>query len=111
MCRLSADAEISFSNKTSEFLSVIRTSDELSIVCNHDSIPEGCKSELDWKILKVIGPLDFSLTGILASLSGLLAAARISIFAVSTYDTDYIFVKSDKLDASINALSASCHFI
>jgi hypothetical protein len=62
---------------------------------------------LGWNILKIVGPLDFSLVGILSKISGILAKEGISIFAISTYDTDYILVKSDKIDQTIEVLKRS----
>ncbi|HEX9074790.1 MAG TPA: ACT domain-containing protein, partial [Anaerolineae bacterium] len=75
------------------FFSTVRTPDELSIVCKEEIVPEGVLCEKGWYCLKVRGPLDFVLTGILASLAVPLAEAGISIFAISTYDTDYFLVK------------------
>lgn len=86
-----------------DFFSVTRTPDELSVV---RETPDG-----DWRCLKVEGPLDFSLVGILASLAEPLARARISIFAISTFDTDHILVKGDKVDAAIAALESAGHII
>lgn len=87
-----------------EFWSITRTSDELSIVCPQECVPSGVLYEGDWRVLKVLGPLSFALTGILASISGALAEAGISIFALSTYDTDYILVKASQLEGAIEAL-------
>ncbi len=87
------------------FFSITRTSEELSIVCDEASVPATVEAVRDWRALKVEGPLDFSLTGILYSLAKILAEAKISIFAVSTYDTDYILVQENKLAATIAALS------
>lgn len=90
------------------FFSITKTEEELSIVCSQNVLPEDAGSEMvcekGWRCLKVEGPLDFSLTGILAELSSVLAAAGVSIFAISTYDTDYILVKQKKLENAINAL-------
>jgi hypothetical protein len=88
-----------------DFFSITKTEDELSIVCLEKNIPADIKCEKDWRILKVEGPLDFSLVGILASISNLMAEAQISIFALSTYDTDYILVKENNIEAAINTLS------
>jgi hypothetical protein len=68
------------------------------------NIPVGLKLESDWRVLKVLGPLDFSLIGILSKISGILAQQAISIFAVSTYDTDYILIKNDKVECAVEAL-------
>ena len=91
------------------FASLTYTRDELSIVCEQQLLPPGLKAERDRRALMVQGPLDFSLTGILSALSGTLAQAGISIFAISTYDTDYILVQEEDLDHAIAALrEAGC---
>jgi hypothetical protein len=104
VCRLDKNELIPEWAQKSNFFSITRTSDELSIVCSQKDIPSGIKFEGDWKILKIEGPLDFSLVGILASISRILAQKGISIFAISTYDTDYILVKDDDMDTSIESL-------
>ena len=86
------------------FYSVTVTADETSIVCLEELIPADCPFEKGFRALKVEGPLDFSLTGILATLLVPLAAAEISVFTVSTYDTDYILVKEENLEKTISAL-------
>ena len=91
----------------SSFYSVSKTSDELSIVCESRIKVDSDQSEVDWSCIKVIGPLDFSLTGILADISAVLAQNNISIFAISTFDTDYVLVKSDKLKKAKESLAKS----
>ena len=76
----------------------------MSVVCSSSVILNSEKSETGWSCIKVIGPLDFSLTGILSDISVILAKAKISIFAISTFDTDYILVKSEKLQAAKKVL-------
>jgi hypothetical protein len=104
VCRLDNSEAIPNWAFGSEFYSITKTSDELSVLCLQRDIPEGVKYEGEWRVLKVLGPLDFSLIGILASISGLLAQSGISIFAVSTYDTDYILVKGCNVEKAIKAL-------
>jgi uncharacterized protein len=82
------------------FWSVTRTAQELSVVAPEAAFPSEWKIEGGWRALQVQGPLDFSLTGILSGISHPLAGAGISIFAISTYDTDFILVKEEKLDAA-----------
>jgi hypothetical protein len=94
-------------NWSDPFIAVTRTDDEISIVCKEERVPATVRAERDWRALKVDGPLDFSATGILASLAVPLAASGISIFALSTYDTDYVLVRGSDLDKAIKALSAS----
>ena len=109
VCRLAADAEVPTWAWSGEPASVTRTRDELSIVCRADAVPAGVQCESGWRCLKVQGPLDFGLTGILASLAVPLAAARIPVFAISTYDTDYLMVKAENLARTIEALRAAGH--
>ena len=90
--------------KNSNFFSITRTSDELSVVCSEDNIPNDIKCEKDWRVLKIEGPLDFSLIGILSSISTILAQKGISIFAISTYDTDYILVQNKNINTAIDSL-------
>ncbi len=100
VCRFAADAPIPSWVTNGNFVSLTRTRDELSIVCAQRDVPDDIRCERDWRALKVEGPLDFALTGILASIAAPLADAGISIFAISTFDTDYVLVKQDKVGAS-----------
>ncbi len=93
------------------FFSITRTKDELSIVCEETKVPAGVKSEKGWCALKVEGPLDFSLTGILSSLASPLAAASISIFAISTYDTDYLLIKKGDFEKALSVLGQFCKIL
>ncbi|HYR08029.1 MAG TPA: ACT domain-containing protein [Longimicrobium sp.] len=109
VCRLAPDAEVPAWAWTGEPASVTRTRDELSIVCRMDAVPQGVRNEEGWRCLKVDGPLDFALTGILAALTVPLAAAGIPLFAVSTFDTDYLLVKAESLDRAIEVLRGAGH--
>ena len=91
-----------------DFFSITKTQDELSVVCSEDKVPQDVKVEKGWRCLKVEGPLDFGLTGILSSLAQPLAEAKISIFAISTFDTDYIMIKKENLQKAIIVLSGFC---
>jgi hypothetical protein len=97
----------------SQFYSISKTDSELSIVCSSSILLDSERSETDWSCIKVQGPLNFSLTGILADISDVLAKAKVSIFAISTFDTDYILVKSEKLSVANEALQKDgytfCH--
>jgi hypothetical protein len=108
VCCASCDTKIDEKIWKDDFISITKTTDELSIVCFETSIPDNVKAEKNWRAFKVEGPLDFSLTGILASLANPLAEAKISIFAISTYDTDYLLVKNPKLKESIQILNNFC---
>jgi hypothetical protein len=83
---------------------ISKTYDELSIVCPTSLKLDSLEHEDNWIALEVLGPLGFSLTGILSNISGVLAAANVSIFAISTFDTDYILVKNDSVDIAIKEL-------
>ena len=81
------------------------TDAELSLVCETDRVPAHTLAREDgWRALRIVGQLDFALTGILSGIASVLAAAKVGIFAVSTYDTDYILVKGENLDLATNAL-------
>jgi len=92
------DASIYFIAKTHEELSIVAPQ---SITIDSDDV------ETDWQALEVVGPLGFSLTGILSKISTILANEKISIFAISTFDTDYILVKTNTLDAAISVLKTN----
>ena len=109
VCRLAADADIPSWVPGKGFVSVTRTAEELSIVCPSDAVPDSVRTECGFCVLKIEGPFDFSLTGILLAVIGPLGDAGISIFAVSTYDTDYVLVKKNDLTAAVSALQASGH--
>ena len=111
VARLDAGDRIPEWLPTSGFVATTRTTRELSIVCDARNIPATVRTEPGWRALEVAGPLDFALTGVLASLAGPLAQAGIPIFAISTFDTDYILVKSDTLDRAIAALEDARHTI
>lgn len=81
-----------------------KTYEEISIVLPSNIDIDSDDSEPDWLALEVIGPLDFTLTGILSNISTVLANEKISIFAISTFDTDYILVKSNTIDQAVDAL-------
>ncbi len=87
-----------------------RTDNESSLVCETRHAPVGCAAREDgWRAFRVRGPLEFSLIGVLAEISGALAAEGISVFCVSTFDTDYVLVKEEKLEAALGALSRRGH--
>ncbi|EAX48395.1 conserved hypothetical protein [Thermosinus carboxydivorans Nor1] len=91
------------------FFSITKTVDELSIVCPEGVVPENVLCEKGWKILKIQGTLDFGLVGILAMVSTALARAGISIFAISTYNTDYILVKDRDFNSAVDILRNEGH--
>ena len=111
ICKLSPDERTPDWAGRGEFWSVTRTREELSIVCAEADIPEAVKSDKGWRCMKVHGPLDFFLTGILVSLAQPLAEAGVSVFTLSTYDTDYLLVKEERLELALAVLVESGHEI
>jgi hypothetical protein len=90
---------------TSDFYSVTKTKDELSVVAlQKDYYLKGITADTDWRVLKIKGPLDLSLVGIIANISAILKEKNIPIFVISTFDTDYIMIKQRKVNAGITAL-------
>lgn len=112
LARLKADAAVPNWVAGRDFLAVVRTQRELSIVCCDDAVPAThTEVERGWRALAVVGTLDFALTGIVASLSAPLAAAGISIFGISTYDTDHILVRADRLEDAKAVLASAGHTV
>jgi hypothetical protein len=92
-------------------VSVTWTPDEVSVICRTDRVPPDATVETPWRCLRVVGPLDMALTGVLASLVGPLADARVNIIAFSTYDTDYLLVPAVRVREALDALTAAGHRI
>ncbi len=111
ICRLERKSEIPPWALSGGFSSITRTAAELSVVCSQDAVPHGTRCEKGYRCLRVEGQLDFALTGILASLTEVLAQAGISVLAVSTFDTDYILVKEDQLERAVQELSQAGHSV
>ena len=105
VCKVSAIADIDLN---SEFFFIGRTDEELSLVCRTEETPEKTTARDDgWRGFRIEGVLDFSLIGILSKLSAILAENGIGIFAVSTYNTDYILVKAENFQCAMDLLTAS----
>ena len=94
---------------TLPFTSITRTAEELSIVCPVNQAPQSAKCELPWICFKLEGPFSFSLTGVLASVIDPLAQSGIPIFAISTFDTDYLLVKEEFAESALKTLQAAGH--
>ncbi len=106
VCRLASDAPIPAWPRGA-FVSITRTPDELSIVCDDEAVPEGVQAERGWRALTLEGPIPFDVTGVAASLAGALAAKGISLFLIATYDTDWVLVKEAVLERAAAALRAA----
>jgi uncharacterized protein len=112
VCRFKNDADIPQWVERSDFYSETRTSDELSIVCKQsDSVTNDCVAKTGWRISKIQGFLDFSLIGIIAEISGIFKENNISVFTVSTYNTDYFLIQDQHLGRAIEALEVNNHQI
>jgi hypothetical protein len=113
VCRLPAGsalpASLSSGPDDKSVISVTWAPDELSVICPADRVPEGATVEASWRCLRVVGPLDLALTGVLASLIGPLADARVNIVAFSTYDTDYLLIPQVRLSEAVDTLIAVGH--
>jgi uncharacterized protein len=104
VAQLTARAPVPEWAKGDNFISITKTAEELSIVCKEEFIPEGVIVQKGFRCLKVRGPLDFSLVGIMAALTQPLAEAGVSVFAISTYNTDYLMLKNSDLNTAVRAL-------
>ena len=111
VARLPAGAVVPEWAWTGEVACVTRTRDELSIVCRADLVPDEVLAESGWRCLRVKGTLSFALTGVFARIAQPLANAGISLFAVMTYDTDYVMVKDERLGDAVDALMAAGHTV
>ena len=111
VCRLRPNEVIPQWVFSTSFWSVTRTDEELSLILPEEFVPSSWKVKKGWRCLKVHGPLDFSITGIIASLSTPLAEAGVSILAISTYDTDYLLVRSGDVDRAKEILIEHGHRI
>lgn len=91
------------------FVCITRTPDELSIVCPASGVPLSVRAEGGWRVLKLHGPFPFDAVGVLASFAAPLARAEVSVFAVSTFDTDYLLIKDSQIGAALRALESAGH--
>jgi hypothetical protein len=115
VCRLPAGsplpASLTAGPDDKSVISVSWAPDELSIICPSDRVPEDAVADDAWRCLRVVGPLDLALTGVLASLIGPLADARVNIVTFSTYTTDYLLVPAVRLSEAVDTLIAAGHRI
>jgi len=111
ICRMSPGDSLPPWVVNGTFFSVTRTPTELSVVCDVASVPSDVKADAPWSALAVRGPLNLNMTGVLPALATPLATAGISIFVVSTFDTDYLLVRSQDTDRAVRVLRAAGHDI
>jgi len=105
VCRLAADASVP-AWAHGEFVSITRTSEELSVICAESGVPDEVRAERGWTCMKVLGPIPFETVGVAAAITAPLAEAGISVLIVATFDTDYVLVKEEKLEQALAALEA-----
>jgi hypothetical protein len=111
VCRMAPGAALPQWATRGAMFSITRTAHELSVVCESKFVPGNVKSEKGWRCLELQGPFPFEMTGVLASVLEPLAAATISIFALSTFDTDCVMVKEKSLGNALKVLRAAGHFV
>lgn len=111
VCRFEQNSTIPTSVMQSDVFCIMRTHDELSIVCEEGKAPEIGMIEKGWRMFKLEGTFPFEMTGVLASVLNPLAAQGVGIFALSTYDTDYVLLKEDQLEAAVLALREAGHSV
>jgi len=109
VCRLAPDAALPAWADGPGFTSLTRTDEELSVICAVSRVPADVRRDGPWRALKVRGPFDFGVTGVMAALSRPLADAGISLLPVATFDTDYLLVKAEALDRAVAALTEAGH--
>lgn len=109
VCRLERGSALPAWAHCGNFISITRTEEELSLVCAEEYVPAEVRAERGWRCLKVCGPLAFTEVGVLASLTEPLARAGISLFAVSTFDTDYLLIKEPDLERALQVLLSAGH--
>jgi hypothetical protein len=111
ICRLAPDAAVPEWATRGQYFSITRTSEELSVIAETVLIPERLRTEVSWRVMKVHGPFNLSEVGVLASLVAPLAAAGVSVFTISTFDTDYLLVQSIQLLEAVTALRNAGHTV
>jgi hypothetical protein len=111
ICRLAPVAELPAWTMSGPFWSITRTREELSIVVEKECVPAGVRAEGAWRALKIAGPIPLSAVTILASVADPLARAGLNLFAISTFDTDYVLVTADRLEDARLALSDAGHVV
>src|SRR5947209_1150665 len=111
VCKLPPGSAIPGWATTGDLFSVTRTVGELSVVCRQEMVPSGTQAEVGWRCLRVAGAMPFTLVGVLASLTGPVAAAGVGVFVVSTFDTDYLFFKEAEFQEAVAALRGAGHSV
>jgi hypothetical protein len=111
ICRLRPDVDFPSWAKGSEVWSLTRTPDEITVVCAEEIVPPSVRCDTGWRCLRLDGTFELTLSGVLASITSPLATAGVSVFAVSTYDTDYVLVRGAQLSIATAALATAGHTV
>src|SRR5262249_23244665 len=111
VCKLPPGSAVPAWATAGDVFSVTRTLEELSVVCRQELVPAGTQAEVAWRCLRVAGAMPFTLVGVLASLTGPVARARVGVFAFSTFDTDYLLFKADDMPKAVAALRGAGHLV
>jgi uncharacterized protein len=111
VCQFHPDKHIPYWALIGNFVSLTRTPEELSIVCQQDNVPDDIQAERGWKCVQVQGAFDFSVSGVNASLAAPLAEAEISVLAVATYSTEYLLIKEEDVERALQVLEHAGHCV
>src|SRR3954468_18727193 len=111
VCKLPPGSAVPAWATAGDVFSVTRTGDEVSVVCRQEAVPAGTQAEVGWRCLRVAGAMPFTLVGVLASLTGPVASAGVGVFAVSTFDTDYLLIKEAEFPEAVAALRGAGHTV
>lgn len=111
VCKLPPASAIPEWATAGDLFSITRTGDELSVVCRQELVPTGTHAEAGWRCLRVAGAMPFTLVGVLAALTVPVANAGVGVFAVSTFDTDYLLVKAERFEEAVAALRGAGHTV
>jgi hypothetical protein len=111
ICRLAPETAVPEWATQGGFFSITRSSDELSVIAERALVPDRLRTSASWRVMKLHGPFDFSEVGVLASLLEQLAAAGVSVFTISTFDTDYLLVQSSQLREAVAGLRNAAHTV
>ena len=111
ICQFHPDKHIPYWALLGNFVSLTRTHEELSIVCQQDNVPNDINAERGWRCVQVQGAFDFTVSGVQASLAIPLAEADISVLAIATYATDYLLIKEKNVERALQVLERAGHFI
>lgn len=112
VCQVESFSQVNLDDTSNEFLFISKTNEENSLVCSSDCVPKNTiKSEYGWCAFRIKGTLDFSLVGILAKISTLLADKGIAIYVISTFNTDYVLVKKENYDKALLELANNGYVI